>query len=432
MPTVDTEKPSRAGALLQSGIFMSALGLLAQGIHFAFQFIISPLLDSKNGGHEGEFGLVGFTIAFIGLFSLPSAIAVQAVTHYIARFHYSGDDARLNGLLEGCRKFLFQITIAGSVIAILLIKPLGDFYHIPRVSLTFIALVCVLGGLWTSYAGALCQGFGWFKRLALIGLLAAIFRLAIGWPAAKYYPYAESAVLGSVAMLLPNLLLFFWRKDFPQRVKNSVSPWNRELGFFLLVATANGVGTYCFQQSDLLVAKRFFPDGDMDAYNSAGLLARALLAVAAPLLTVLFTHRSSRHNGYDAREQLKVLGFYAVGLVVGAGGILALGKIGLRILHRDTPVADGMILWLTMTMVFVGLLQALAMWALASRWSKVSLLYGILGCSYLAVLFVAGHEPSSLLRTMPIGAGVAFVVLLFFWLRSMRRHHPEHLTLNRS
>lgn len=170
----------------------------------------------------------------------------------------------------------------------------------------------------------------------------------------------------------------------------------------------------------------------MDAYNSAGLLARALLAVAAPLLTVLFTHRSSRHHGDDAREQLKVLGVYALGLVAGAGGILALGKLGLKILHRDTPTADGMILWLTMTMVFVGLLQALAMWALASRWSKVSLLYGILGCGYLSVLFIAGHEPSSLLHTMPIAAGVSFVLLLFFWIRSMRRHHPEHMSLNRS
>jgi hypothetical protein len=433
MATGDTEKHSRAGALLQSGIIMSAANLIALGIHFVFQFIISPLL----GGKEGEFGLVGTTIAFIALLNMPAGIAVQTVTHYIARFHYSGDDARLAGLLSGCRKFLFQITVAGSILAILLIQPLGNYFHIPRASLTLVALVCVLGGLWSSYAGALCQGLGWFKRLALIGLLAAIFRLAIGWPATMMYPVAESAVLGSVAMLLPNLLLFLWRKEFPQRVKTAVSPWNRELAFFLLVSTANGLGTFCFTQSDLLVANKLvgaqlMSKGALDAYNSAGLLARTLLAVAAPLLTVLFTHRSGRHHSDDAREQLKVLAIYALGLIAGAVGLFAVGKFGLIILHHDTPVAEDMIRWLTITMVFVGLVQALAMWALASRWSKVSMLYGVLGGIYWLVLLVVGNSPTTLLHTMPVVAGASFLILLFFWLRSMRRHHPEQMNLTRA
>lgn len=44
--------------------------------------------------------------------------------------------------------YVFHITLAGSVIAIILVKPLGDFFHIPRPSLTLITLACVLGGLW--------------------------------------------------------------------------------------------------------------------------------------------------------------------------------------------------------------------------------------------------------------------------------------------
>lgn len=422
MLNADIKKKSRAGTLLQSGIILSGIGILAQAIHFGFQFIISPLLSGK----EGEFGLVGTTIAFIGFLGLPSAIAVQAVTHYIARFHYSGDDARLHGLLSGCRKFLFQITIGGSIVAVMLVKPLGDYFHIPRTSLTLIALLCVLGGLWTSYAGALCQGLGWFKRLAFIGLLAAIFRVAVGWPATKFYPVAECAVLGSVAMLLPNLLLFFWRKEFPQRVKTSVSPWNRELAFFLLVSAANGLGTFCFTQSDQLVANKYFSGTQLDTYISAGLLARALLTAATPLLTVLFTDRSRRHHGDDAREQLKVLAIYALGLVVGAIGLFAFGKIGLIILHRNTPEAAGMIRWLSTTMVFVGLVQALAMWALASRWSKVSLLYGALGGCYWLILLGVGKTPALLLHMMPLVAGLAFLILLFFWRRAMLRHSSRH------
>src|SRR5208282_4370294 len=204
---------SRAGNLLSSGIIFSAASFLALLIHYGFQAIVSRQL----GGASGEYGLVLATITFIGFLGLPLTIATQAVTHYIARFHFSGDDARLHGLLAGCRKFLFHITVAGSVIAIVLVKPLGDFFNIPRASLTLVALVCVLAGLWGSYVTALCQGLAWFKRLALVGLLTATLRVLFGGLTTKISPVAEWAVLASAVMLLANLVLLFWKKDFPRQ-----------------------------------------------------------------------------------------------------------------------------------------------------------------------------------------------------------------------
>ena len=74
------------------------------------------------------------------------------------------------------------------------------------------------------------------------------------------------------------------------------------------------------------------------------------------------------------------------------------------------------------TMVFVGLLQALAMWSLASRWMKISLFYGGLGLGYWLTLFFLGKSPAALLQTMPIAAGLAFGALFLVWLISMRSH----------
>jgi hypothetical protein len=356
--------------LLQSGIIFAAISFLITLVHYVFQIIVSRQL----GGESGEYGLALTTITFVGFLGLPLAVATQAVTHYIARFHFSGDDARLHGLLAGCRKFLFHITIAGSVIAIVLVKPLGDYFNIPRTSLTLIALVCVLGGLWGSYVTALCQGLGWFKRLAFIGLLAALMRVLFGWLTTRIWLMAEWAVLASAVMLLANLILLFWKKDFPPRTDTAISPWDREFVQFLVVSAACMVGTNCFSQGDLLVANKFFEKGDLDAYGSAGLLARALPTAVGPLLAVLFTHRSSRHHGDALREQLKLLGLYAFGLLTGAIGLFVLKSFVLQLLHRNTPEAAGMIGRFSITMVFVGLLQALAMWSLASRWIKLSML----------------------------------------------------------
>jgi hypothetical protein len=416
--TDDKSSGPKAGKLLQSGIVFSVASFLALVIHYLFQAIVSRQL----GGTSGEYGLVLATITFISFLGLPLAIASQAVTHYIARFHFSGDDARLHGLLAGCRKFLFHITIAGSFAAIVLVKPLGDFFNIPRTSLTLVTLICVLAGLWGSYMTALCQGLAWFKRLALVGLLTAILRVLFGWLTTKIWPVAEWAVLASAVMLLANLVLLFWKKDFPRQTDVAISPWDSEFIQFLVVSAACVLGSICYSQGDLLVANKFFRKDELDAYGSAGLLARALPTVSGPLLIVLFTHRSStsHHHASDLRDQLKLLGLYAFGLVSGAIVLFVLRRFCLELLHRNTPEAAAMIGRFAAAMVFTGLLQALGTWALASRWIKISLLYGALGIGYWLALLFLGKSPGDLLHVMPIAAGIAFLTVFLVWIVAMR------------
>src|SRR5207253_921977 len=126
-----------------------------------------------------------------------------------------------------CRKLLFRLTVAGSVLAVLLVKPLGAYFEIPRASLTLVALVCVLAGLWGAFVTAVCQGLGWFKRLAFIGLLMAAVRLAFGWAAGLKEPTAEVEVLATGVAVMPNLVLLFWRKDLARK-GTPASPYNRE------------------------------------------------------------------------------------------------------------------------------------------------------------------------------------------------------------
>ncbi|HTQ52602.1 MAG TPA: hypothetical protein VMJ12_17980 [Candidatus Acidoferrales bacterium] len=404
----------------RSGIIFTAISFLTSIVFYLFQMVVSRQFHDA----PGEFGLMNNTITFMGFLGLPLAIATQAVTHYIARFHFSGDDARLHGLLAGCREFLFHITIIGSIIAVIAVKPLGDFFHISRTSLTIIALVCVLGGLWASYVTALCQGLGWFKRLALIGLLGAMARVLFGWPTTHIQPIAEWGVLASVAMLLPNLILLFWRKEFPRRTKPVTSPWTSEFVQFLIVSAAYVIGWTLFNQGDNLVAQRYFSDADRDAYSVAEKLAVALPTAVGPLLIVLFTHRSSHHHK-DARvEQLKLAGLYAVGLISGAIGLYLLRNFCVGLLNPHTPEASALIGRLSVTMVFVGLLQLLGIWSLASRWLKISLLYGALGLGYWLTILSLGKSPAALIQTMPVAAGTAFVIFLVIWLVTLRRHKP--------
>jgi hypothetical protein len=407
-------------SLLQSGIIFSAANLLTSIGNYAFQAFFS-----RHLGNSGEYGLANSAIVFMGLLGLPLSIASFAITHYIARFDFAGDEARLHSLLAGCRKFLFRLTIGGSVFVVLLVKPLSDFFHFPRISLLLVVLVCVCAGLWATFATALCQGKGWFGRLAFINFLAMSLRLTFGGLITVKIPTAEMVVLAYGVGLLANLVLLFWKEDLVRPDRHPESPWNREFIQFLIVSAACVIGSFCFMQGDLLVAKRFFSNTELDAYSAAGLLARALPMAVAPLLIVLFTHRSGKSSGDSAWEQLKLLGLYATGLVGGAVSLLWLHNLFLKIIARNTPAAAEMITPLAITMVFVGLLQALALWGLASRWLKISLLYGTLGFSYWLVLLGAGKTPTALLQTMPVAAGIAFGILFFVWLLTMKQSKPD-------
>jgi hypothetical protein len=413
------KKGSSAGSLLQSGLIFTMASFLAGLGNYAFQGIIGRQL----GQTSGEYGLVLTTLSFTQLLGLPLAIATTAVTHYIARFNFSGDDARLHGLLAGCRRFLFHLTVAGSIIAIVLVKPLSDFFHFPRTGLMLVALACVLAGLWSSFVTALCQGLAWFKRLALISLLAVILRILFGWMTTRNWQVAELAVLASAVMLLANLVLLFWKKDFPRRTDAALSPWTGEFIQFLVVSAAFVFGNYCLNQSDLLVAQRNnFSGASLSAYSAAGLLARALPMVVAPLLTVLFTHRSGQHHGGAQPEQLKLLGLYALGLIGGAIVLYLLRDFCVRLIFgKPAPEAADMICRFAPTMVFAGLLQALGTWSLASRWIKLALFYGGLGLAYWLTLLLLGKSPADLLRVMPIAAGIAFFILFLVWIPAMRR-----------
>lgn len=405
----------------RSGLIFTAANLLVGFGNLAFQSIIGHHLTNA-----GEYGLVNSTLGLMALLGLPVAIATQAVTHYIARFNFSGEDIRLQGLLAGCHKFLLRLTILGSVLAIVLVKPLGDFFHIPRTSLVLMALLCVLAGLWGGFATALCQGMAWFKRLALISILTVILRLSFGGLVVARHPTAEMAVLATAISLLSFAVLLFWKKDLSWPGTAAVSPWDREFVRFFIVAAACTGGSYCFNQGDLLVAQRYFMKSDMDAYSGAGVLARALSMTVAPLLTVLFTHRSSAHahSQDDLREQFKLLGLYSFGLAAGATGLLVLRTFLLSLIGRNTPGAAEMLGPLAWTMVFVGLIQALAMWALASRWIKLSLLYGGLGLAYWLTLLAFGTSPASMLRVMPLAVATCFVILFAGWLLAMLRPAP--------
>lgn len=416
--SVPATTPAR-GQLLRSGLLLAIAGLVTGFGNYAFQAIMGRQLSTL------EYGYMNTTLGLVSLLSLPLLISSNAVTHYIAHFRAQGNEAGLAGLLLGCRRFLLRLTIVGSVAAIVLVKPLADFFRFPRASLLLVAVVCVIAGLWGTFAVTLCQGMSWFRRLALIGVAGVALRLAYGWLSTLKFPLAEAAASASAVALLANLALLYWRRELIWQGHRE-SPWHWDFASYLLAAAACVGGGYCFTQGDLLVAQRYLDGDTLGHYTAAGVLARALPMVVGPLLTVLFTSRSGHRKGSVVREQFRLLGLYALGLLVGAGMLTLLRDFCVRLLFGTyTPEAAAMVGRLAVTMLFVGLLQGLGLWALASRWTRVTLVYGVVGVGYWLTLLGWGTSLEGLLTIMPVAAGAGFAVMLVAWVWTLRSRHVD-------
>ncbi len=369
---------------------------------------------------KSEYGYSSTTLTYIGFLNLPLTMVSTSLIHYIAYFRGQNDEARLQGLLAGCQKFLLQATVAGSVLAVVLADPLGRFFGF-RSSLMLVALISILVGLWSGFALALCQGMGRFKRIAAIGLVGVGMRLLFGWVTTQKFPTAEMAVLATTFSLLANLSLLYWWKDIFQHGAQRISPWTRQFVHFLLVTGAYVAGNWFFLSGYDLVAQRYFPGNDLGDFEYAARWGVALPGAVLPLLLVMFTSRSGAKEGQALSDQRILLSLYAAGLGCGAAAIILLRNFLVeKLCHHPNPQAASMLIPFTISMALVGLSQAIAMWSLASRWFKLAMFYGALGLIYWLVLMFLGHTPSTMLTIMPVGTAAAFCFLLVAWLLALR------------
>jgi O-antigen/teichoic acid export membrane protein len=400
-------------SLWRSGIFWAILGFIGGLGNLVFQIIIKRRLPGAEFGHANT--LLG-AIVFFGL---PMQMASTAVIHYVAHFKSHNDQSRLQGLLAGCRGFLLKVTITGSFLAVILATPFGHFFGYSPGEM-FAAILCVLVGLWSSFAIALCQGMSWFKRLAVIGFVAVLLRLLFGWLATGIFPTAKVAVSATTFSLFANLALLFWWKSIFRHDAEKVSPWNREFFGFLVVAAGFVAGNFFFMQGDMLAAQRHFTVTDLNFYATAGVLARAVPATVSPLLNVFFTSRSGRRSDQSSKDQKILLVLYGLGLACGAAGLITFRNPFLKILGKYSPQSAVLIPRYALTLALCGLNQAIGTWSLASRWFKIALLYGGLGLAYWIILLTIGHDPAKMLNTMLIASAASFVILCAVWLNTLR------------
>jgi hypothetical protein len=384
----------------------------------------------------GEFGTLNTALGLIALMTVPLLALQQGLTDYLAREH----PAERHDFLVSLRgaSFILIETAAwvwaalAGVIMVLLLPYLG----LPRWSmavLTFFTALITLGGVTSAalYPDASRRRF-WGSLL----LAAILVRVLFGAYLSSRQHQAEAVLIAFLVagfiLLLP--LIVREMMEWPARFGLCRVALDRD--FLLQVGATFSVvvALFLFASADRIVAQGWFGDATQynlgyidwptfDSYQTAGLLGRALIWGTQPLLLLFYAQRSPLLH--TTRASLFYFWIYVGTLIAGAIllGVFS-GPASALFCGDDNKLTSEMVPAFALTMVPIGLLQALGVFALASRRLPECFVLGGCGFGYFLLLFLFGRQPQLMLSYMLGGATASILLLLFIGIVRWGRKQP--------
>ncbi len=384
----------------------------------------------------GEFGTFNTTLGVIGLMTVPAFALHLAFTHYLARPHADTERTRIENLRTSA--FVATETFVwawGGLCAVLvfLVLPLLD---LPRFSLRLFTLMNVL----VAVGGVV--GNAWYERgerrriWTILLVSAAAVRVLAGAGLASVEPWAESALAAVLIAGFITLTPALQARDTTPSARWSACRALLDRDFLLCTGATFSVllALFLFSNADRIVAQSWFGVATnnnlgivnwplFDAYQTAGLLARALLWGTQPLLWILFARRSRL-----AKTNAASLTFWWIYL-----GALFLGAIGLGFLaHPLSELFCGpnfqttaqFVPSLAAAMIPLGLLQGLGVFGLASRRYPECFVFGACSIGYTLLLYLTARQPQLVPAYMFGGGLVSLMAVLFIGVVRWGRKQP--------
>jgi hypothetical protein len=314
-------------------------------------------------------------------------------------------------------------------VSLVLMFSLLPSLSLPRTALQMFAILATEATLGAGLGMARCRVTKRLGLLAFLIIAGAAVRLAGSALAGHDQPVAESG-LGPV-ILAGTLLALPALQDYhlPSLGVEGRAVLRKLL--LPLLATASVVlALLLFSNAHRIVAQRNFgaPDplnlgyvnrSGFDDFQVAGLIAQRILGLTLLLLVVFWTKRSVLNR--TTRASLRWFWIYLGALVTGVVLLVVAAPLANAIFTGNPAV----FLPDFAGAVFVlGLLQGVAVFALASRrWIECFLL-GALSLAYTGFLGYAGSQPQLMTSCMFGGALISLMLVLFVGVVRYARSHP--------
>lgn len=270
--------------LIQGSLWLTVGGMIANIGNFLFNLVMGRLLSPD------EYGTLMALLSLSIIISLPSAIITTVITKFTADFSTKNEPEKIARML---RKFT-EITCYGGFIIIVLFfvfnSSIQKFLNINSSELVLLTGIMIGVGLITSTNQGVYRGLLLFKALSLLGLLAVLVKLVVGWILVNN----NMAVFGALFAIFLSTLIP-WLVSFSPIIKyikipapNAMGIRKRIFAFSFPTFAITAASTF-YLNADLLLVKHYFSPHDAGIYAAAAIMGKAIFYVLGPISVVLFS-----------------------------------------------------------------------------------------------------------------------------------------------
>jgi O-antigen/teichoic acid export membrane protein len=429
-----TKMPAVVRTLLSTFRQQAGYPLIFWALIALFNFALQILF--RHELPPGEFGTLNTALGVIGLLNVPIAALSQAIALYLAQPHPPEHREKIESLRASAVVLLDSFAWAWAAASLVLLLVFLPRLDLPRHWVGFFIFFNVLVALGGAVGTVIYQNGNRVRFWSGLLLVGAAARLLIGAGLGLEYPWADAgliALLASGALLLKPLFDHEFA-DWPVRLRAWRAAQDRDFLVYSGATLSVAIGLFLFLNADRIVAQCWFGFSDpanmgfvdwsvFDAYHTAGLLGRSLVWGLQPLLLVFFVQRASLTRTTAA--SFTYFWIY-VGALVPGSFLLALLSQPLSRLFcgHDFQGTAAFVPSFALVMVPVGLLQALGVFALASRRFHECFLIGGCGFAYFILLDLVGRQPELMIAYIFGGASSAILIVLFVGIVRWGRKQP--------
>jgi O-antigen/teichoic acid export membrane protein len=352
---------------------------------------------------------------------MPSIPLQMIFTREAATALATGNAAQLAAKARRSAVALAGLWLAGLLAVFALRDGILEHWKIAQPVTLWLFMLVMLTLLVTPVFGGLLQGKQDFFWLGWTMMLNAFLRVGVAALVIFTVPGGNTAagfMAGVLAGTATVLFIMMWKTRDLWAVPGTsfnLRPFLREVTPLMI-----GFGAcqllFCF---DTIIVGRFFTEPDTSYYASAGTLARSLMWLVLPLVSVMFpklVHSTAKAE----KSQLFGLTLVLTGvLAIGAGiGLSLLGAIPVRIVYGAERVAGAMavIPWFALAMVPLTLANVLVNGLLAKGDLRVVPWLALLAIGYAAALWTWHPSLQSVLQTLTLFTTALFLAgAVFTW-----------------
>jgi len=370
----------------------------------------------------GEFGTVNTVLGLVAVLAAPLLALEFVLARETAPHRHEARGAALALAVP-----------VWSVAALVLLLVSMPHLALPRPSVELFALFATGAALLSIFSRTICATENRMRFWTALILVAAAARLLASLGLPLLAPYAQS---GLVAVVLAGIIT-----AIPAMIGRAGGPTRGEAWALLregefvrpFLATASVlVGLALFTNADRIVAQRNFgvPRAEyldyvdwtrFDDYQAAGMMARALLWGALPLLLVLHADRAALAR--TSRRSLRFFWIYLFALFAGDVVFASCAPFLSRVFTGNAAGAAQFIPGFAGAAPLLGLLQGFGIFLLASRRYPECFTLGACSIAYALGLFFFGRQPQVMTTCMSGGALLALTIVLIFGVVRYARSH---------